>query len=472
MVDAVREATGLDYNQYPDAASLAAAMRAIGHQPEPNSSRGKLIDSLFSTHVEPKLIQPTFITDYPIEISPLAKKKADDPTTVERFEYFIGGLEMGNAFTELNDPIDQRERFVALRDAMAGADENAHPLDEDFLTALSFGMPPTGGFGTGIDRLTMLFTDKQSIREVILFPHLQDHHRLTPDRSASLGILKAWPMPEHPLYVALVWHMHQPFYRDMLTGGISLPWVRMHAAKDYLHMGQALAAYPKVHQTINLVPSLTEQMLAWANGEESDELARLAEQPGWTEDEKRIILNLGFSINWDNIIRRYPRYSELLDRRPAALADPNAFSTQDYLDLLAWFNLAWIDPNWLEGDPAAGRAGGQGPGLHARRLARDPRQAARDRRARSCRCTAGWPRPASSSSSPARTIIPFCRSWSTPAWPAGPVRVCRCPTCASRRRRTLPRSWRWRSRPTPPTSAPRHAGSGHRRARSRSRPCP
>jgi lysyl-tRNA synthetase class 2 len=173
MVDVVREATGLDYSQYPDAPSLAAAMRALGHQPDPNSSRGKLIDSLFSAHVEPKLIQPTFITDYPIEISPLAKKKADDPTTVERFEYFIGGLEMGNAFTELNDPLDQRERFVALRDAMAGADENAHPLDEDFLTALSFGMPPTGGFGTGIDRLTMLFTDKQSIREVILFPHLR-----------------------------------------------------------------------------------------------------------------------------------------------------------------------------------------------------------------------------------------------------------------------------------------------------------
>ena len=95
--------------------------------PEPGSSRGKLIDSLFGTHVEPKLIQPTFITDYPVEISPLAKKQADDPTTVERFEYFIGGMEMGNAFTELNDPIDQRERFVELRDAMAGADENVAP---------------------------------------------------------------------------------------------------------------------------------------------------------------------------------------------------------------------------------------------------------------------------------------------------------------------------------------------------------
>jgi lysyl-tRNA synthetase class 2 len=119
------------------------------------------------------LIQPTFIMDYPLDISPLAKKRADDPTTVERFEYFIGGMEMGNAFTELNDPIDQRARFVELNAAMAGEDENVHPLDEDFLTALSFGMPPTGGFGTGIDRLTMLFADRQSIREVILFPHLR-----------------------------------------------------------------------------------------------------------------------------------------------------------------------------------------------------------------------------------------------------------------------------------------------------------
>jgi lysyl-tRNA synthetase class 2 len=173
MRDAIREATGIDYANYPDAASLAAAMRAAGHQPEPNSSRGRLIDSLFSTHVEPNLIRPTFILDYPVEISPLAKKKADDPTTVERFEFFIGGLELGNAFTELNDPLDQRERFVTLREVMAGEDENAHPLDEDFLRALSYGMPPTGGFGTGVDRLTMLFTDQQSIREVILFPHLR-----------------------------------------------------------------------------------------------------------------------------------------------------------------------------------------------------------------------------------------------------------------------------------------------------------
>jgi alpha-amylase/alpha-mannosidase (GH57 family) len=157
-------------------------------------------------------------------------------------------------------------------------------------------------------------------------------------------------MPEQPLYVALVWHMHQPYYRDMLTGQISMPWVRLHAAKDYLHMGQVLAAHPAMHLTINMVPSLTEQMLDWAAGTQTDVLAQLAEQDDWTLDEKRRILNLAFSVNWDNIVRRYARYAELLDRRPAALADPTTFSNADYRDLLAWFNLAWIDPNWLESD--------------------------------------------------------------------------------------------------------------------------
>jgi lysyl-tRNA synthetase, class II len=171
--NAILEATGIDYALCPDAHSLAEAMRAIGHAPDPGSSRGKMIDSLFGTHVESSLVQPTFVLDYPVEISPLAKKKPGDPTTVERFEYFIGGLELGNAFSELNDPVDQRARFVELRDVMTGADENIHPLDEDYLAALSYGLPPTGGFGTGIDRLTMLFTDRSSIREVILFPHMR-----------------------------------------------------------------------------------------------------------------------------------------------------------------------------------------------------------------------------------------------------------------------------------------------------------
>ncbi len=173
MRQAILDATGLDFALYPDAESLAAAMRSLGHQPEPKSNRGKLIDSLFATHVEPHLVQPTFILDYPVEISPLAKKKADDPTMVERFEYFIGGMEMGNAFSELNDPMDQLQRFLDMGRALAEGDEDANPLDEDYVTALSYGLPPTGGFGTGVDRLAMLFTDKSTIREVILFPHLR-----------------------------------------------------------------------------------------------------------------------------------------------------------------------------------------------------------------------------------------------------------------------------------------------------------
>lgn len=170
---AILDATGLDFARYPDAQSLAAAMRSLGHEPEPKSNRGKLIDSLFATHVEPHLVQPTFVVDYPIEISPLAKKKADDPTLVERFEYFIAGMEMGNAFSELNDPLDQLQRFLDMGRALAEGDEEANPLDEDYVTALSYGLPPTGGFGTGVDRLAMLFTDKSTIREVILFPHLR-----------------------------------------------------------------------------------------------------------------------------------------------------------------------------------------------------------------------------------------------------------------------------------------------------------
>ena len=171
---AILDATGIDYEAYHDAPSLAAVMREkLGMQPDPKSSRGRLIDSLLGTHVEPDLIQPTFITDYPREISPLAKASPDRPGVVERFEYFIGGMEMGNAFSELNDPIDQLERFKEQGRALKAGDEEAHPVDEDYVRALSYGMPPTGGFGTGVDRLTMLFTDKESIREVILFPHLR-----------------------------------------------------------------------------------------------------------------------------------------------------------------------------------------------------------------------------------------------------------------------------------------------------------
>jgi lysyl-tRNA synthetase class 2 len=171
--EAIRQATGIDYVEHPTAESLAAAMRAIGHEPSPKSTWGKLVDSLLSTHVEPNLIQPTFVLDYPRDISPLAKKKPEDPTHVERFEGFIGGMELCNAFTELNDPLDQEERLLEMGRLYDVDDEEAHPVDEDYLRAMRYGMPPNGGFGMGVDRLVMLLTDKPSIREVILYPHLR-----------------------------------------------------------------------------------------------------------------------------------------------------------------------------------------------------------------------------------------------------------------------------------------------------------
>ncbi len=176
--EAIIEASGIDYTQHPTAESLAEALRAIGQEPEPGTSWGKLIDNeLLGDLVEPNLIQPTFLYDYPREISPLAKAKPDDPTHVERFELFIGGMEVGNAFTELNDPLDQEQRFLEMGRLYAAEDEEAHPMDEDYIRAMMYGMPPNGGVGLGVDRLVMLFTDRPSIREVILFPHLRPKER-------------------------------------------------------------------------------------------------------------------------------------------------------------------------------------------------------------------------------------------------------------------------------------------------------
>ena len=170
---AIKEKTGIDYGEHPEAESLYHAICEMGGNVEPKATWGKLVDSLLNNYVQPKLIQPTFLIDYPIAISPLAKKRPDDPSTVERFEGFIGGMEVCNAFTELNDPVDQRERFLAQGRAFEAGDEEAHQMDEDFIHALSYGMPPTGGWGMGIDRLVMLFTNQASIRDVILFPHLR-----------------------------------------------------------------------------------------------------------------------------------------------------------------------------------------------------------------------------------------------------------------------------------------------------------
>lgn len=173
LQEALVEMVGIDIAEHPDAESLRAAMQKLDKTPDPSATRGKLIDSLLGDFVEPKLIQPTFIYDYPRDISPLAKSKPGDPYTVERFEGFIGGMELMNAFTELNDPLDQEARFSEMGRDYKMDDEERHPMDEDYLRAMRYGMPPNGGFGMGVDRLTMLFTDSPNIREVILFPHLR-----------------------------------------------------------------------------------------------------------------------------------------------------------------------------------------------------------------------------------------------------------------------------------------------------------
>ena len=167
------EATGIDINAHPTQESLAAALTARGLPFNPNAARGKLIDSMLGDNLEPILIQPTFLYDYPRDISPLAKSIPGDPTTVERFEGFVAGMELCNAFTELNDPLDQEARFTEMGREYAADDELAHPMDEDYLRAMRYGMPPQGGFGMGVDRLAMLMTGVPNIREVILFPHLR-----------------------------------------------------------------------------------------------------------------------------------------------------------------------------------------------------------------------------------------------------------------------------------------------------------
>jgi lysyl-tRNA synthetase class 2 len=171
--EAIRTESGIDIDEYPAAEQLAAAMRQKGLAPQAETHRGKLIEGLMSHFVEPKLIQPAFLVDYPRDISPLAKGKPDDPRTVERFEGYIGGMELLNAFSELNDPQDQEQRFAEMGRTFSEDEEDRHPMDEDYLNAMRYGMPPNGGFGMGIDRLTMLLTNQATIREVILYPHLR-----------------------------------------------------------------------------------------------------------------------------------------------------------------------------------------------------------------------------------------------------------------------------------------------------------
>jgi lysyl-tRNA synthetase class 2 len=174
LAGAIRSRSNVDILANRDLASLQAAMREQGHEvPENEQTWGQLVDHLLTRFVEPTLIQPTFLMDYPVEISPLAKRHRSDPSLTERFEAFAGGMEIANAFTELNDPDDQRARFEEQRRYAAEGDAEAHPVDESFLQALEHGMPPTGGIGIGIDRLVMLMTGQQTIREVVLFPAMR-----------------------------------------------------------------------------------------------------------------------------------------------------------------------------------------------------------------------------------------------------------------------------------------------------------
>ena len=172
MVDELQKETGIDILK-ADYGELKEACKNSGVELKGGESKGKLIDELFSAVVEPKLIDPTFVVDYPLEISPLAKKHRSRAGLVERFEGYVLGREICNAFSELNDPIDQKDRFKEQKKALAAGDEEAHQIDEDFVQALEYGMPPTAGLGVGIDRLVMLFTGAASIRDVIFFPQMK-----------------------------------------------------------------------------------------------------------------------------------------------------------------------------------------------------------------------------------------------------------------------------------------------------------
>ncbi|MBU8934376.1 MAG: lysine--tRNA ligase [candidate division Zixibacteria bacterium] len=173
MIDSVKEATELDFMTMSYEDAKAAAVK-LGADDTKLINWGKCVEAVWELKVEPNLIQPTFITDYPVEISPLAKKHREDDRLTERFELFIAGQEMGNAFSELNDPVDQMERFMQQGKALEAGDDEAQPLDDDFITALTYGMPPTGGLGFGIDRMVMLLTNQHTIRDVILFPQMRD----------------------------------------------------------------------------------------------------------------------------------------------------------------------------------------------------------------------------------------------------------------------------------------------------------
>ncbi len=173
MLDAVKKYTGVDFNEIKTDDEAKAIAKEKGVEFEKRHKKGDILNLFFEEFVEHHLIQPTFLMDHPVEISPLTKRKPENPDYVERFEFFMNGWELANAYSELNDPIDQRERFKAQEEQLAQGDEEANTTDEDFLTALEYGMAPTGGIGFGIDRMVMLMTDSSAIRDVLLFPTMK-----------------------------------------------------------------------------------------------------------------------------------------------------------------------------------------------------------------------------------------------------------------------------------------------------------
>ena len=173
MVDAVKKYANIDFNEVADTEAAKALAKEHGIEFEERHEKGDILNLFFEEYVEEHLIQPTFVMNHPIEISPLTKKKPEDPNYVERFEFFMNGWEMANAYSELNDPIDQRARFEAQEKAFEAGDDEANHTDEDFLNALSIGMPPTGGIGFGIDRMVMMMTNSPAIRDVLLFPTMK-----------------------------------------------------------------------------------------------------------------------------------------------------------------------------------------------------------------------------------------------------------------------------------------------------------
>ena len=191
MVDAVKKYAGIDFSTVKTDEEAKALADAHHIQYEARHKKGDILSLLFEEFVEEHLVQPTFVMDHPIEISPLTKKKPENPDYTERFELFIMGAEMANAYSELNDPLDQRERFLAQEEMKAAGDEEANSMDEDFLNALEYGMPPTGGIGFGIDRMVMMLTDSAAIRDVLLFPTMKPLNGVKDENGVSLSRVEA-----------------------------------------------------------------------------------------------------------------------------------------------------------------------------------------------------------------------------------------------------------------------------------------